>query len=447
MRLACVGPISPLRTGVSVFNERLQSFLGRHCEVETFTDQTILPPESEEERGKAADIDLFLSNPKRFDAVLYHMGNHYRYHRRIYEALLNAPGFGLLHDCVLSHFFAKYYLERGNFQAFRTVMETAGSKEVESGISKFYESKADLYRFPMTGIIAKSSRGTIVMSEYGKEIVRHEAPEAKVLKISFPYFKNADTIEPEEFRKTYGIPSDHFIVTFVGHITPAKRLDVALEAFREFHARFPQSIFLIAGESSARLPVARSLKSGFGGIRYLGYLDRSKLDALIAISDACINLRYPSHGEMSSTLIDMLGLGRVAVVSNYGQFAEFPDDVCIKIAPGHHEKEDLAKALVGLSTNRDQKERMEANARAYIAEQHTPEAAAKAIMDFIKENAAAEPLLPRETSCRFLDTDPSFLRHKQAFSYNLRRIMLYAREQGLTELFKQGLRRAFPKKG
>jgi hypothetical protein len=73
---------------------------------------------------------------------------------------------------------------------------------------------------------------------------------------------------------------------------------------------------------------------------------------------------------------------------------------------------------------------------------HDPSSAAEDIARFIRENAASEPFVTRETSHGFLDADPFPLRYKQALAYNVRRILLYAREQGLNRVLKEGFRRA-----
>lgn len=443
MRLASIGPVGPLKTGIAYFHERFLPFLAEKCAVEVFADRPNATPDTAVHGLKIADIEDFLSDPMRFDAVLYHMGNHYHYHGRVYETLLKVPGFVLLHDCILSHFFIKYYLENGNVRSFRRVLAMQSPPELDAEVRRFYRAKADLYRFSMAGVISMASRGTIVMSEYGEQVIRKEAPETRVLRIHHPYFWMAEegTGEVESFRSRYEIPSDCFIVTSFGHATPAKRLDVALDAFLKFHERFPESLFLLAGELPARSPVRRFLDISPASIRHLGYLENADLDALMEISDVCINLRYPSQGEMSGPLIYMLGRGKAVAVSNYAQFSEFPDEVCIKIDLGKKESDDLADALLRLATDDVFRRSLGEHAREYIAGNHLPQAAAQAVLDFIEANAAVGPLLAPESARALLDTDGFPLRQWQALTFNVRRICAYTREQGMARSWKEGLRR------
>jgi glycosyltransferase involved in cell wall biosynthesis len=444
MKLACVGPIGPLKTGISYFNERFVPFLQEHCTVELFTDRKVLTASPEAGACKIPDIDELLSKPTAFDAILYHMGNNYRYHARIYRAMLQAPGFVLLHDCVLSHFFAKYYLESGNVRGFRRAFTacypSSGSREIE----QFLQMRGDFYRFAMAGIAARASRAAVAMNNYGKGIVEREAPDTPVLKINFPYFpfleEHADSVEL--FKKKRRIAPDVFVVTSIGHITPAKRLDVALQGFQKFHKRFPKSVFLIAGQSSARSSVEHLIREWAPeSARFLGYLERADVDALMQMSDVCVNLRFPSQGEMSSTLIDMMGRGKVVAVSNYAQFEEFPDEACIKINVGQQETDELASALLQVAADKQRAQVIGNAARKHILEHHDSTVAAGALVEFIEQNLSAKPSLSTAVSLELLEPDAFPLKYRQALAYNLRRMLSYAKEQGLSRLFGEGFRR------
>ena len=444
MRLACIGPLSPLRTGVSRFSENLLPFLADRCDVRLFTAGFPPSPTPILQQFPAASVSEFLSDPSAFDAVLYHMGNHYVYHRRIFDALCRAPGVVIFHDCVLNQFFAKYALERGNFGMFRRFFDLCYGDGFDEEARLFCEAKGDPYRFPMAGVTAMCSRGTIVMNEYARGIVSKEAPGAEVLKIGFPYFPTRAPSEPvQTLRKKFGVSERSFVVTSIGHMTPAKRIDVALEAFRKFSEEFPDALFLLAGEPSARLPVNEMIgKSSLKNVRYLGYLPRNDLDELMELADVCINLRYPSNGEMSSTLINMLGRGKVVVVSNYAQFAEFPDETCVKIDLGPEESDELARELLRLARDRDRRVLMGEAARNYIVESHSPDAAADAIVEFAKDRSTAEPALSRGNLEDILFPDALFRRLRQRVAYNTKRLFSYLRTWGIVQTLRQAVRHA-----
>jgi SAM-dependent methyltransferase len=71
----------------------------------------------------------------------------------------------------------------------------------------------------------------------------------------------------------------------------------------------------------------------------LGFTPIDDFAGYIAACDVVLNLRFPTVGENSGTLMRALGLGRAVIVSNVGSFCELPDDVCLK-APVDASEED-----------------------------------------------------------------------------------------------------------
>ncbi|GAB4344550.1 MAG: glycosyltransferase family 4 protein [Candidatus Abyssubacteria bacterium] len=439
MKLACIGPLSPLRTGVADFTERLLPYLSERCDITLFTDGYAPSRTPILSKYAWADIEEYLSEPSAFDATLYHMGNHYRYHRRVFEALARVPGVVLLHDCVLNQFFAKYALERGRFETFRGLFELCYPGHADTQLGPFFEGRGEPYRYPMAGAVALCARGTIVMNEYARNVVLREAANAAVAKVNFPYFESGREAVPREIPRKWGIPASSYVIVSVGHITPAKRIDVAVRAFRKLRETYRDSYFLLAGEMSGR--ACRADFSADDNIRYLGYLEASELDALMTRADVCINLRYPSNGEMSMTLMEMLGRGKPVIVSNYAQFAEFPDETCIKVDLGPNESDDLAERLLELSCDKELRRKIGEAARAHVGAYHSPREAADSIVKFIEERSRAAPVLSRDKLAGILQADGPLSRHSHMIRYNIRRLLAYMREYGMAHTLREGVRR------
>ena len=62
--------------------------------------------------------------------------------------------------------------------------------------------------------------------------------------------------------------------------------------------------------------------------------------SLMAACDVLVNLRYPTMGETSGSVIRALSLGKPLVVSDVGWFAELPDDVVLKVPVDEYEVRD-----------------------------------------------------------------------------------------------------------
>ena len=61
--------------------------------------------------------------------------------------------------------------------------------------------------------------------------------------------------------------------------------------------------------------------------------------------DIVLNLRYPTVGESSGTLLRALGMGKAVIVSDVGSFREFPDEICLKAPVDASEEEHLFEYL------------------------------------------------------------------------------------------------------
>ena len=102
-------------------------------------------------------------------------------------------------------------------------------------------------------------------------------------------------------------------------------------------------------------------------VRVLGFTPIEEFVGYMAACDIVLNLRYPTVGESSGTLLRALGLGKAVLVSEVGSFQEFPDDVCLKVPVGAGE-EDLIFEYLNLLVSRPEVARaLGERARDYVA--------------------------------------------------------------------------------
>jgi hypothetical protein len=84
-------------------------------------------------------------------------------------------------------------------------------------------------------------------------------------------------------------------------------------------------------------------------------------------ADALINLRHPTVGESSGTLVRALALGLPAVVHNFGPSSEYPDDVVLKVPLELGSPDALAATLDTLLTHAELREALGTRAAATSA--------------------------------------------------------------------------------
>jgi glycosyltransferase involved in cell wall biosynthesis len=90
----------------------------------------------------------------------------------------------------------------------------------------------------------------------------------------------------------------------------------------------------------------------------------------MAGSDVLVNLRHPTMGETSGSVVRGLSLGKPLVVSDVGWFAELPDDVALKVPPDDDEVATLTAALELLAARPDVRDEMGANAAELARREH-----------------------------------------------------------------------------
>jgi hypothetical protein len=102
----------------------------------------------------------------------------------------------------------------------------------------------------------------------------------------------------------------------------------------------------------------------------LGYIAETSVPDLLAAADVVVNLRYPTAGETSASLLRILAAGKAVIVSRAGSMAEVPTDACVQVAPDAAEEEVLAEVLLRLLGDEPLRRRLEGNARAFVERDH-----------------------------------------------------------------------------
>jgi glycosyltransferase involved in cell wall biosynthesis len=109
--------------------------------------------------------------------------------------------------------------------------------------------------------------------------------------------------------------------------------------------------------------------------------------SLMAACDVLVNLRYPTMGETSGSVIRALALGQPLLVSDVGWFSELPDDAVLKVPVDDYE---VATIEAALTVAADHGATLGAAARAYVEREHALPAVADAYVAAL-EAAAGGP--------------------------------------------------------
>jgi glycosyltransferase involved in cell wall biosynthesis len=322
------------------------------------------------------------------DVALYQIGNNPEAHGWIVDALRKRPGVVVLHELVLHHLISGITLGRGNGRAYLDAMERdfgvpgrlIGLGVLDNLLPLIWETQPE--RFPLTGTILDLATGLIVHSAYVERGVREAGYGGPLWRIPHPAWPETD-VTPEP------VQGDPLVGCF-GHLNINKRIPALLEAFTLLRKKHPGARLLLVGEATERFDLDRRLERlGIGGDVLIREhrVSEQRFESLMAACDVLVNLRSPTMGETSGSVIRGLALGKPMLVSDVGWFSELPDGVALKIPVDDYEVPTIAGALELAVAHAGE---LGSNAREYIRTQHDLGAAADAYTKALEEVAGGE---------------------------------------------------------
>jgi len=323
MKIAMLTPLPPTRSGVAHYSSLLLPALRERVDVHAF--------------DTAEGYD-----PETFDLHVYQLGNN-PHHAWMYAEAMQRPGIAVIHDLVLHHLIVEMTLARGDVDGYVRALQASHGEAGAAwarGRAAGLHSEMGNFLLPASVEVARRSRAVVVHNEYARQRLESFGVATPIHVVPHPWI--ADEAQPDgsALRRTLGIPADHTVIGFFGFLTSAKRGEVVLEAFRRAKERQPRLTLLIVGEPAPNID-PETLRGD--GIITTGYVSDDDFPRYYAIADRLVNLRYPTAGETSGTLVRAFDAGKPVAVSDYAQFAEFPDDCVVKVSLGQGEVEKLVE--------------------------------------------------------------------------------------------------------
>jgi glycosyltransferase involved in cell wall biosynthesis len=372
MKVAYYSPLPPERTGVADYSAHLLPALRQRLEVQVVS------------RGRKRPV-------RGVDLALCHVGNNPDAHGWIVAALRKRPGVVVLHDFVLHHLVAGLTIGRRDGHGYLDAMEREGGVVgrllahgvLDKRIPPLWESRPE--EFHLAGEVLGLATGLIVHSRYVEQRARAAGYDGPIWRIPHPAWEHA-AVEPARLE---GAP----LIGSFGNVNTSKRIPQLLDAFARLRRDRPDARLLLVGAVSPGFDLDRRLQrlglSGEGILRE-AYVEEERLWSLMAACDACVNLRSPTMGETSGSVIRQLSLGRPVVVSDVGWFAELPDEVALKVPVDDRETETLLAALELLAREPSVREAMSAAARELARREHDLGRAADLYVAALEQAAGGE---------------------------------------------------------
>jgi glycosyltransferase involved in cell wall biosynthesis len=372
VRIAYYSPMPPERSGIADYSALLVPALRRLVEIDVVR------------RGR--------TRPARgTDLSLYHVGNNPEAHGWIVDALRRRPGVVVLHDFVLHHLVAGLTIGRRDGHGYLDAMEREGGVVgrllghgvLDKRIPPLWESRPQ--EFHLAGEVLGLATGVVVHSHHVEERARAAGFAGPIWRVPHPAWPVPDLV-PEP------VAGEPLIGSF-GNVNSSKRIPQLLEAFARLRRDRPGARLLLVGATSPGFDLERRLQRlGLSdeGILREDYVDERRLWSLMAACDVCVNLRAPTMGETSGSVVRQLSLGKPAIVSDVGWFSELPDEVALKVPVGDGEVAALHAALELISRDGGVREAMSRAALELARREHDLEHAAELYASALEQAAGGE---------------------------------------------------------
>ena len=366
-KIAWLSPFPPQRSGIANYSYWLVKSLRPHLDLDLYCDG----PDFEELSSEFNVLRLseFPQRHQKYDDVVYHLGNNSLFHKQIYKFAWNYPGTIVLHDYNLSAFMHDAFYLQSDWQLYeQALVNPNGESEGRKLSALLPPLRRNVGGFPMSHAVVKKSKKVVVHHRW----IRDQLSDAGHVQV-IPHFAKSN-YEPAaeqtaQFKRRFGIHENHFVLTCLGFINSNKLPQLQVEVTKRLLAQgFPVHL-LFAGETA---PEVKRLQSEVEAsdyrenITFTGYLDEIDYFSAVYSSDVMINLRNPSMGEASGTLMHALAAAKPAIVSDINQYNEFPDRVCWKVTHDENEAELLYEFLAALLSNRNVREALSENAIDYV---------------------------------------------------------------------------------
>jgi glycosyltransferase involved in cell wall biosynthesis/SAM-dependent methyltransferase len=349
VKVAFFSPLPPAKSGIADYSAVLLDHLKNFAQVETF-------------EARPAQFD-----PSRFDAIVYQLGNN-PHHSFVYEMAMEHPGIVVMHEANLHHLIADLTIRRGDWDAYVREVELNAGAEGKAYAERYVRTleRGPDYDIPMLKPVLGRSRGAIVHSAAVESELRALGYTGPIAKIPHgAWLVDADRMQ---YRAKLGLDERTPLIGIFGFLKPYKRIAESLRAFSRLIRVAPEARMILVGEAHPELPLESMISTLnlSAHVRHIGFAPIEDFNGYLGACDIILNLRYPTVGESSGTLLRSLGMGKAVIVSDVGSFREYPDEICLKAPVGAGEVDHLFEYLNLLVSRPDLAQALGARARQWV---------------------------------------------------------------------------------
>ena len=391
MKLSVFTPLPPMPTGIADYSELLLTALAQSDRV---TVEAFCPPTVAPQSFAVRDPSTFPKNFQGSDRTMFHVGNS-EHHDFLFPYLFDHPDVLVLHDLVVHHARLHAFMESPELRDYRAdigdrVKRARAREQLDAYRREVAEAYPEngaaiaeiairigggnlLYAYPLYEHLVRRSRLTLVHGTTARDEILERCPQSDVKRVRMG-ISPPDVIDREKARERLGLPDGLLLASF-GLVTPEKRIGIALRALARLRARGIDARYVLVGGAVDHYDArAEAVALGVAdAVIVAGRVSEESFWLYAFAADICLNLRYPSAGETSATLLRLLACGRPVMVTDQIHVADFPEAVVAR-SRLEGDEDGLYCDLVDLIRAPHRRRELSESSRAFVLREHSVQA-------------------------------------------------------------------------
>lgn len=380
-RMAFVGPLPPVKSGIADYNAELLPRLARWYEIEVIVDQENVSDPWIKTHCPRRSPSWLVEHADNYERVLYHMGNSH-FHSHLFDLLDAVPGVVVLHDFFLS---AVLEYRESSLRLTGCWARELYHSHGYGAVRDFFlasDTQAVAWQYPCSLSFIQQGLGVIVHSSYSLQLAQQWYGEDLSDWAVIPLLR-AEPIGDDRLaaRRALGFGDDDFLVCAFGLLGPTKLNHRLLNAWLQSGLAEDKNCHLLfvgedhRGDYGCELHRIMNAASAGANIHITGWTEREVFHRYLAAADLGVQLRTLSRGETSAAVLDCLNYGLATIVNANGSMVDL-DSQAVWMLAEKFSDEQLVSALEALWRDKDRRLRLGRNGRELIRNRHHPQVCA-----------------------------------------------------------------------
>ena len=389
-KLAYISPLPPEASGISDYSAELLPKLSKHYEIEVIICQNNVSDDWIQTNLKIRDLAWFRENVKKFNRIMYHLGNSH-FHSHMLSLLHDYPGVVVLHDFFMSGLIAHQDVSGVSPDFWVKALQRSHGWAAASDRYKANDTADVVWQYPCNLQFLQDALGVIVHSDFSRKLAENwygsgAADNWSLIPLLRNHAKNISTMDA---RALLGLEDNAFIVCSYGMIGPSKLNHRLLSAWLSSPlADDPRCHLIFVGQNAENdyghdfADRINNVKKN-SNIKITGWIDKDIYHNYLAAADVGVQLRTLSRGETSAAVLDCMNYGLATIVNASGAMSEL-EPGSVFVLPEFFDDAELSDALKTMYLKEQTRQNLGQLASKIVAERHNPAVCAASYAEAIE---------------------------------------------------------------